>query len=84
LEKIIYSLKNPGYFDLCKKLISDLGLESEVETTGFISESEIDSHCQNTSLVITAFGEIFGSGLLFKQCLEQRQYLLLIIRLTLI
>tara|TARA_Y100000590_G_C15697869_1_gene1005826 strand:+ start:1131 stop:2234 length:1104 start_codon:yes stop_codon:yes gene_type:complete len=51
-----------AYFDSCKKLISDLNLESQVKITGFVPESEIDSHYQNTSLVITPFRETFGSG----------------------
>jgi glycosyltransferase involved in cell wall biosynthesis len=54
--------EDQDYFDRCKRLISELGLEARVEITGFVPEKEIDSIYARAALVVAPFRETSGSG----------------------
>jgi glycosyltransferase involved in cell wall biosynthesis len=51
-----------GYFEICRKLISDLELESRVEITGYVPAAKISEIYASAALVVAPFRETTGSG----------------------
>jgi 1,2-diacylglycerol 3-alpha-glucosyltransferase len=50
------------YFEKCKKLISDYGLQERVTTTGYIKAGEVQKYLEKADLVVAPFRETTGSG----------------------
>ena len=54
--------EDQAYFDECKTLVRQLGLEKRVTITGFVGDADMDSYYQDATLVLAPFRESMGSG----------------------